>query len=513
MTCGAGLLAEVSSTTGLSEETSSSPGSEDPDPDSSAASNHQAAVDGTDADTGQPTADEPRHPVLDLLLRAQAAAKAGQFDFARVFLDAAVVAPQVSSTGRAKAYFLRGSVLMEQGLPTAAAIDFARAKQFDPLNARVLSAIAYLHYTGAGLTKNDARAIELYRTASDLGLAEAQRNLALMHLRGHGMPADLDAGRALLKQASDQGDAAAMVMLGNTYLHPPAPLAGDTTQAIVPGREPDVPALAEPNPEIARNWFIAASEVDGVSGLVELGHLAKSGHATSPDSAAAIGYYRQAADAGSSRGTSALAYSYAQGEGVERDESRAQALYELAAEGGDSYAMTQLGYRSAVGLGTKQDAGASMQWYLRAAEAGNFTAQSHLGRMYLGNLYDGTTLSAAQRSSLQRRALRWLGAAATSGDVPAANSLAWLLATSQDEALRDGTRSLALADQAVRKQPRAEYIDTLAAAHAEVGDFEAAVLQQIRAIDLARQDTSAAALVPELQRRLEHYQRGEPWRD
>jgi tetratricopeptide (TPR) repeat protein len=58
----------------------------------------------------------------------------------------------------------------------------------------------------------------------------------------------------------------------------------------------------------------------------------------------------------------------------------------------------------------------------------------------------------------------------------AQNNLAWLLANCTQEPVRDGARAVALAQQIVASYPRdVAYLDTLAAAYAEVGRFEDAI--------------------------------------
>ncbi len=66
------------------------------------------------------------------------------------------------------------------------------------------------------------------------------------------------------------------------------------------------------------------------------------------------------------------------------------------------------------------------------------------------------------------------------------NNLAWLLATAPDPTLRDGSRALALAHRAVATGRTGAWLDTLAAAYAESGDFDAAVKTETEALELSR---------------------------
>ena len=96
--------------------------------------------------------------------------------------------------------------------------------------------------------------------------------------------------------------------------------------------------------------------------------------------------------------------------------------------------------------------------------------------------------------------------------VPALNNLAWILATYSDPTFRDGTKALELAQEANEFSSRNKpvILRTLAAAHANVGQFSTAVEVGQLALSLTdRQSPLASAL----QRELAGYEASEPYRE
>ncbi len=98
--------------------------------------------------------------------------------------------------------------------------------------------------------------------------------------------------------------------------------------------------------------------------------------------------------------------------------------------------------------------------------------------------------------------------------VSALNNLAWLLATHPDEKYRDGPEALRLARQVVQQTggDNPFYLDLLAAAQAECGQFEQSVAtaRQARALARAANDLT---LVAEITNRLLVYERKEAYRE
>ena len=95
------------------------------------------------------------------------------------------------------------------------------------------------------------------------------------------------------------------------------------------------------------------------------------------------------------------------------------------------------------------------------------------------------------------------------------NAWAWQLATCPDPKFRDGELAVTLAR-------KAKNLDTLAAAHAEAGDFESAIDAQVQAIDEfdAKPEPESQAgmnrremTISQMRARLQSYRDGKPHRD
>lgn len=90
------------------------------------------------------------------------------------------------------------------------------------------------------------------------------------------------------------------------------------------------------------------------------------------------------------------------------------------------------------------------------------------------------------------------------------NNLAWLLATSPEEKLRNGKRAIELATKAceVTEFKQAHILSTLAAAYAETGDFETAKKWSSKAVELGE-----GSMKEQLAKELKSYEERKPWRE
>ena len=152
----------------------------------------------------------------------------------------------------------------------------------------------------------------------------------------------------------------------------------------------------------------------------DLGCKYDNGDGVARDPAAAVKWYRQAAESGNPDAQYNLGIMFSNGEGVAQDLAEAVKWWCKAAKQGCSGAQNELGLMYASGVGAIKDPAEAVNWFRRAAERGNADAQSNLGLMYafgLGVKKDeiealawfeisaasGVELAARNRAALERR--------------------------------------------------------------------------------------------------------------
>jgi tetratricopeptide (TPR) repeat protein len=90
------------------------------------------------------------------------------------------------------------------------------------------------------------------------------------------------------------------------------------------------------------------------------------------------------------------------------------------------------------------------------------------------------------------------------------NNLAWVLATSPDDKLRDGKRAIELATKAceLTEYKEAHILSTLASGYAETGDWENAIKWSTKAVELGDETE-----IEQLKQELKSYEEKKPWRE
>jgi tetratricopeptide (TPR) repeat protein len=93
------------------------------------------------------------------------------------------------------------------------------------------------------------------------------------------------------------------------------------------------------------------------------------------------------------------------------------------------------------------------------------------------------------------------------------NNLAWLLATSTDDSLRNGKEAIDLGKEAceLTEFKAAHILSTLAAGYAEAGDFDEAIKWSTKAVELGSTDDHEQ--LEQLKNELKSYQEKKPWRE
>ncbi|HVH47683.1 MAG TPA: rhomboid family intramembrane serine protease [Labilithrix sp.] len=116
---------------------------------------------------------------------------------------------------------------------------------------------------------------------------------------------------------------------------------------------------------------------------------------------------------------------------------------------------------------------------IKSSAAGNSEAQARTGAWYV--------------TSPERRAegIAMLRSSAEAGSVTGMNHLAWVLATCTEPNVRNGVDAVRWAEKATAQTPSAPFVDTLAAAYAEAGRWDEALVAQRRALDLLGPDAPA----------------------
>ena len=93
------------------------------------------------------------------------------------------------------------------------------------------------------------------------------------------------------------------------------------------------------------------------------------------------------------------------------------------------------------------------------------------------------------------------------------NNLAWVMATSPKDEVRNAKRSVELAEQAAKltEYKEAHILSTLAAAFAEQGNFDKAIEWSTKAVEMGKDDEHEQ--LDQLKQELESYKEKKPWRE
>lgn len=150
-------------------------------------------------------------------------------------------------------------------------------------------------------------------------------------------------------------------------------------------------------------------------------------------------------------------------------------------------------------LGRFQEAGPEFAAVVAADPQNSAARRGEITALLLENRY----------AEARRRLEQGLEALPRDGQL--AHTLARLLASAPDAAVRDGALAVGLALKVFEIKKIVPTGETLAMAYAEVGNFAKAIEIQKQVLEMAKETGDVTQLVP-LRERLALYERGQPWR-
>ena len=216
------------------------------------------------------------------------------------------------------------------------------------------------------LVKDDAGSAAVLRKASEAGDAHAMAKLGFLYFAGQsGLAKDDAEAVRWFRRGADAGDGLAMAFLGASYWTGLGGLSRDEVEAL--------------------RWFRnGVTKRDGRA-MALLGQAYLAGFVgLEKDDAEAVRWFQRGADAGDARAMAMLGQMYLSGGGgLTKDDATALRWLRRAAEAGDGFAMATIGSLQESGeAGLTKDEIEAVRWYRKGTAARNGRAMAALGRMY-----------------------------------------------------------------------------------------------------------------------------------
>ncbi|GIU45195.1 tetratricopeptide repeat protein [Shewanella algidipiscicola] len=248
-------------------------------------------------------------------------------------------------------------------------------------------------------------------------------------------------------------------------------------------------------------WMIAASLLLGSA--MSHGAFAFSIPATAQAQAASkLAHIQLKAAQGQAEAQYLLGLMYVSGRFVAQDTLLGPQWLIRAAEQGHLKAVQTIADLSFDGKLIDKDLAQAERWYQQLAAQGDTRATFRLGFIY-----------ASGGHGVVRNCGKAVDYFLAVGDNVALGNASWILATCPESEYRNGDKAMAIAKGLVAANNQdPTHLDNLAAAYAEIGDFNAAVNIQQQAIHALKQMADQHRF-DEFQLRLQHYQQQKPYRE
>lgn len=299
-----------------------------------------------------------------------------------------------------------------------------------------------------------------------------------------------DEAAAWLTPAAQNGNVIATLVLAQLYRA--LALDGDPSQ--------HERALAN-----AEESYLAAIRAGSDEAMAALGALYLSRYYGAGKVAEGVDLLKRAAEAGNTDAMVFLANEYAAGRYIELDYDASEHYWVKAADLDDEVAKLQYARFLMVADVAKEFNDQAWKWLRDVARNENPEAMVLIGALYARGVH-------VDRS--YRRARIWFrNAVRTAPDDPRiVNEVAWTLAVSNRQRLRDARYALKIMDRVMASSDEARqspaFLDTWAAALAANGNFDRAIEVQQKAVEQARR-RDETSVIPVLKEHLEAFRAGE----
>jgi TPR repeat protein len=172
----------------------------------------------------------------------------------------------------------------------------------------------------------------------------------------------------------------------------------------------------------------------------------------------------------------------------------------------DAAAAYLLGWWYLSTAGHSREFPTAAHWMTQSAQAEHPLATLWLSEMHGKGI--GVPLNPHKSARLREQAL-------AKASLDEKNQFAWSLSVSNDDLLRNGALAVRVMQAALSKAATrtASYLDTLAAAHAENGNFEAAIEAQQDALGLLASKPHLRETAQGMRQRLRSYRAGQAYRE
>lgn len=209
-------------------------------------------------------------------------------------------------------------------------------------------------------SKNYDEAVNYFRTAAELGHANAQFEFGYAYWHGQGLPQDYDEAVKWILKAAKQGHADAQNHIGYSYKYGIG-LPQDYEEAI--------------------KWYRKSAKQDNVHGQNNLGNCYYFGQGVKQDYKEAVKWYKKAAEQDHMDAQALLAACYYYGNGIAKDYEEAVKWYSKAAKQGNASAQYNLGVCYENGDGVEKDINKAIELYQQSAKLDYQPAHEALTRL------------------------------------------------------------------------------------------------------------------------------------